>query len=355
MAVLWMNLAVVYIFSLFSRYFAKPVSISSHFVKLHKLMAFFALLSLVVISGLRKDMADTYYYMYSYAHTDFTWENIMGRKDIGFNIFQMYLQKFSHNPQVLVFITALITNVLIVLILYKYSGLFELSLYVFITNGFYLTSMNGIRQFLAAAIAFAATKYIFDGNWKKYIVVILLAAQMHQTALILIPIYFLIRRKAWSWTTFLLLFLAILIVFGFNQFSSALFSVIDDTQYGDYKNAGYHGANVIRVVVEAAPILFAFLGRNRLRRIFPDSDYIVNMSVLGLVFMIIATQNWIFARFDIYFGLYSLILVSWIVQVFQAKDQKFIYYSILVCYFIFCYYQQVITFGTVYLSNYIQF
>ena len=68
--------------------------------------------------------------------------------------------------------------------------------------------------------------------------------------------------------------------------------------------------------------------------------------------MIIATQNWIFARFTIYFSLYSFILISWVVMLMVKKDQKFIYYSILICYFIFFYYEQVIGFNMKYKSDY---
>ena len=43
------------------------------------------------------------------------------------------------------------------------------------------------------------------------------------------------------------------------------------------------------------------------------------MAILGFVFMIISTQNWIFARFSIYFNLYQLILISWVVKLFIKK------------------------------------
>ncbi len=105
--------------------------------------------------------------MHAYKITEFNWEYVQTNKDMGFNIFQMVLKKYTDNPQVMVFTTALITNVLIVATLYKYSRLIELSLYVYITSGMYLTSMNGIRQYLAAAIIFAATKYIFEGKMEK--------------------------------------------------------------------------------------------------------------------------------------------------------------------------------------------
>ncbi|MCM3735037.1 EpsG family protein [Bacillus cytotoxicus] len=353
MTILWMNLAIVFMFSFFARYFAVPVTTGHALIKPNQFLILMTSLSLVLVAGLRNNIGDTYFYMHAYTVTNFNWEYIQKNKDMGFNIFQMVLQKYTDDPQVMVFSAALITNVLIVFILYKYSRLIDLSLYVYITSGMYLTSMNGIRQYLAAAIIFAATKYILDGNWKKYILIVLLASTFHQSALVLIPIYFLIRRKAWSSTTFILLFLAVLIVIGFNKFSEVFFAAIGDTQYGHYKDFHEGGANILRVAVDAAPLILAYFGRERLRELFPKSDYVVNMALLGAVFMLISTQNWIFARFTIYFGLYQLILISWVVKLFTKKDQKFIYYAIVVCYFVYFVYEHVITLSIIYKSNFL--
>ena len=38
---------------------------------------------------------------------------------------------------------------------------------------------------------------------------------------------------------------------------------------------------IIRVAVDAVPLLIAYLGREKLREIFPNSDYIVNMALIG--------------------------------------------------------------------------
>ena len=119
-----------------------------------------------------------------------------------------------------------------------------------------------------------------------------------------------------------------------------------------YANSNEGGANIIRVAVNAAPLVIAYFGRERLRQIFPQSDYIVNLSILSLVFMIISTQNWIFARFNIYFDLYQLILISWVVKLFHEKDQKFVYYAILVCFFFYYYYENVISLNIVYKSDF---
>lgn len=195
MTILWMNLFIVFILAFFARYFAIPVTNNFTLIKPNRLLVLMAALSLVLVAGLRNNIGDTYFYMHAYKITEFNWEYVQTNKDMGFNIFQMVLKKYADDPQVMVFTTALITNVLIVATLYKYSRLIELSLYVYITSGMYLTSMNGIRQYLAAAIIFAATKYIFEGKWKKYMAIVLCASTFHASALVLMPIYFFVRKK----------------------------------------------------------------------------------------------------------------------------------------------------------------
>lgn len=354
MTILWINLAIVFTFAFFARYFATATMTpnSTVLIKPNKILIFAALVSLFLISGLRANIGDTGTYKQLYITNNFTWEYVKSQKDIGFGILQMILKQFSDDPQVMIFTTAFITNSLIILVFYNYSRLIELSIFVYITSGFFITSMNGIRQCLAAAIVFAATKFLFEGNWIRYFLVVLLASTIHETALILIPIYFIVRRRAWTRTTFSLILLAIVIVIGFNQFTEVLFAALKNTQYGGYKDFAEGGANVIRVAVEGAPLLIAFLGREKLRRILPNSDYIVNMALLGLIFMIISTQNWIFARFSIYFSLYQFILISWIIKLFKEKNQRLIYYAILIFYLMYHYYDSVITLNIYYKSDF---
>lgn len=354
MTILYATLFIAYTFALFSRCIARPALAGPgpDFVSPNKLMAFIPAVIIILISGLRQNIGDTYFYKHAYELNDFDWAYVSSSSDIGFALLQMILKQISKDPQILVFTTALITNLLIVAVLYKYCRLFELGLYVYITSGMFIVSMNGIRQFLAAAIIFAATKYLFDGSWKKFVIVVLLASTIHSSALLLIPIYFMARRKAWTGSTILLLAASILLVAGYNQFSSVLFAAIENTQYGHYQDFQEGGANIIRVIIHAIPVIIAYVGRDRLREIFPKSDYIVNMSLLGLLVMIIATQNWIFARFHIYFGLYSLILISWMIKLFAEKQQKLVYLLVLCFYFLYFFYENAIALGIVYRSPY---
>lgn len=357
MTVLWLNLFIVYAAALYARFVARPAAIHTYTapagIKPSKFMTAVVMLTFVLISGLRNNIGDTVFYIHTYTIQDFSWSYILSEKDIGFGVLQKLLKQFSSDPQLLIFVTALITNVLIVQVLYKYTRLFELSVYLYITSGLYIVSMNGIRQFLASAIVFAGIRFLFEGKWKAYFLVVLFASTIHQSALVLIPLYFIVRRKAWTLTTVTLLASAVLLVLGYNQLSDAFFSAISDTQYANYKNFDEGGANMIRVVIQAIPLVLAYLGREKLRELFPRIDYVVNMSVIGFVIMVVSTQNWIFARFIIYFGLYNLILMGWIVKIFPKNQQRLVYYAVLVFYFVYFFYENAITLKLVYRSDYL--
>src|SRR5690625_5857440 len=128
----------------------------------------------------------------------------------------------------------------------------EISLYVYITGGLFLVSMNGIRQVLAAAIAFNAIHFLIKRNWLGYTLIIILASFFHQSALILLPIYFIVRLKEWSKMTAIMLTAAVLIVLGYELFSELLFQAIEDTQYGHYRTFSEGGANKLREIGRAS-------------------------------------------------------------------------------------------------------
>jgi len=355
MTILWINLAIVFTLSYLARYYA-VVPVGTYFpatVKASKVLVFGVMLCLIIVSGLRSNIGDTYVYKSVYETTDFTWEYIQSQKDMGFGLLQKLLKLISSDPQILLFTTAAITNILIIIVFFKYSRMFELSTYVYITGGTFLVSMNGMRQLLAASIAFIATKYLIERNPIKFFLVIALASTIHISALVLLPMYFFVKYKAWSKATLIVLAFAVLIVLGYGMFSEFLFSAIQDTQYGEYQNFNEGGASIIRVAVSAAPLCLAYLGKDKLREIFPESDYFVNMTLIGIAIMLVSTQNWIFARLAIYFELYQLVLIGWVVKLFEEKAQRFVYFSMIICYLIFYFYESVITLNIYYNSNYI--
>lgn len=360
MTVLWINLLIVFVCAAFARMIplmrtdGLPAGTDgSTPLKPNKLLVAAAGASIVLVSGLRSNIGDTPFYMYSYHLLRPTFEDFSFAGDFGFNAIQIVLKKLTPDPQALIFLTALTTNVLIVAGLYRYSRMIEVSLFLYITTGMFTVSMNGIRQYLAASILFAGTHWLMRGDWKRYFPLVLAAATIHKTSLIMLPVYFLVRRKAWTRATLLLLALAVLAAVGFDQFFGILLMLLEGSRYAIYGQFDEGGANIIRVAVAGVPLLIAFLGRHKLRSIWPESDIFVNMTLLGFVFMVISTANWIFARFNIYFGLYSLVLFSWIIPLFAERYRKLVYYGLLVFHLLYFYYEHVVTLNLHYRSRFL--
>ncbi len=356
MTIFWITLAAAYILAVIARMWATETNIQGNLLVAERpnaVLAFMVTLTLALVSGLRNNIGDTGYYAHAYTlHTgEFGGFTLTGES--GFEILQVLLLKISTDPQILIFFCAIVTNVLIMIIVYKYSPLYELSVFFYIASGMYIVTMNGMRQYLAAAIIFAATPFLLKKDWKKYFLVVIFASLFHQSALILIPAYFFAHGKAWRTRTFILLGAGVIFMVFYNQLFPMMFNMLEITKYDVYENFNEGGANFLRVLVTFVPLLVAYLGRERLEELTPYSDVLVNMSVLGLFFMIISLHTWIYARVAIYFNLYQVILIGWIISLFTERDRKAVYYLIIVLFLIFFIYDHVFTMGIQYESNFL--
>lgn len=70
-----------------------------------------------------------------------------------------------------------------------------LSIFLFSATALYFVSFNIMRQFIAVAILLYAFRYILDRKFLFYAVSVGIASLFHLTALIMLPLYFLLRLK----------------------------------------------------------------------------------------------------------------------------------------------------------------
>ena len=110
------------------------------------------------------------------------------------------------------FLIALIQGVIILNFFRKYSNNYILSIFLFIASSDYISWMfNGIRQFMAVVIILLAVPLLLKKKWIWSALFILLASTMHQSALIMIPIIFIVQGKAWNKKTLVLIFVVMAI------------------------------------------------------------------------------------------------------------------------------------------------
>lgn len=352
MTVFYTTLFSTFILSLCSRLFGKKDK------NIEILFIILVILIFTAVAALRTNIGDTYAYKYSYTLLKDFNGFAPDAKDKGFTIFSLILYNINTDPQFFVFVTAVITQVFNLLTLVKYRNFFELETYMYFTSGCYLVTMNGIRQAMVGSILFFAVQWVIKGKFIPYVIVVLIMSTMHSSALIMIPIYFIVREEAWSKKTKIIILLAAIGFLGFNKFMPGFFDALGDSSYTEYESMMTEegqGASPMRFVVNLVPVILAYIKRDRLKELWPASNIFVNMAIINAIVVAFSLYNWIFARFQIYFQLYNFILLPYIIKsCFEnRKERDLVYYGFIICYFIFFYYEQVIGgVGLGYNSNY---
>lgn len=313
---------------------------------------------LILVSGLRNGIGDTGDYKQLYRTIAAFGYVPKGSYETGFVVFLTLLTHISNNPQFMIFVNAFITNSFNIGVLRKYSSLFELQTFMYITSGYYLVTMNGVRQALVAAVLFASTRFIIEGKFTIYFLITMLMYTFHTSALIMIPVYFIARQEVWSKKTLLLFLILPLIFLFFKPLMSITFQAIEGSRYASYEGAiltgGEGGASVYRVLVSVIPVVLAYLGRNKLKESWPESNVFVSMSVINLIIMIFSLINWLFARFTFYFQPYNFVLLPYMIKnLFSQQEKQFVYVLFIIFYFAFFYYEQALTMGIRYTSDFL--
>lgn len=303
-------------------------------------------LIIVLYSGLRNNIGDTVYYIHTYHLLE---ENgatmpVWGQKAYLFELLQYLLVKSGAESSVLIMIGTIVTIIPFMMVFYNYSADYSLSIYLFFTMGIYVSTMNGIRQYIATGILLMSTKYLFSPKkqdfWKLLILAII-ASLFHDSALIIIPIYFLCRRKAWSAPTFISLSVGVVGVILISMFLPSFLSFLEDTNYSEYADGWFtdgqeSGTSLIRVIFNCMPTILAAVFSKQVRRFGPIADILINISFVHSALYILAIYNWIFARFTFYTYAYVvLLMVMILVTALRLEKYRFFAIILLFAYAIF--------------------
>lgn len=299
-----------------------------------------------VFVALRKTVGDTYYYMHSF--------NLMGDDNpvtidlfFGsmFNFFQNIIRNLTDDPQWLIAFSAVFSIPVPFIILYKYCPRFEMAIFMFVAFSYLGGAMNGMRQYMAASIVLLATKYLFSEkktDFIKYAVIILLAYCMHNSAIIMLPLYFVIRRRAWQTSSFLLILGSVVGVVIFDAILPTFLSALEQTDYSIYAENGWFtsgqegGSSLIRAMFIAYPLVIAYLNRERLKMLGRKGDILVNIMFIDVAIYIIAMYNWIFARLAIYLAIYFIIFTVWVINyAVRPKDRSVYVFVTVLVYFLY--------------------
>lgn len=311
------------------------------------LFSFLVFLPLILIVGYRNIwIGDTAAYVTAYKKLPSSVSEYLGQidwnsKDPGFYVFSVFIKSiFGSDYRIWLVIIAAISGICLAIGYRRYSINIVISAFLFFASTeYYGWMMNGMRQFLVVAIIFVAFPLLQKKKYIWFILIVFLLSTVHQTCLIVIPLFLCALGKPFNKRTIVFLVLCLFAVVFVGDFLNILNDSLQGTVYSNsvsqIKND--NGTNFFRVVVYAIPSIIAILKRREITDETPEIIRIsINMSLIavGLYFISMFTSGILIGRLPIYFSLFNYILLPWeIKHLFDGNSGRILTGLMFVFYF----------------------
>lgn len=356
-------LAIILLISKTVNVYQREFVMGKEVYRVNKAFAFLAVVPLIWIAGTRQSFIDTGLYIQNFNTAPNTFAELPAyldtmEKDTGFWLLAALIRiLISKDSLVYLSILAFIHGIIVMAVYRKYSTSFFTAIFLFVASTDYLSWMhNGIRQFTAVVIIFAATPLMLKKKYFPLIITILLASLIHGSALLMLPIVFIVQGKPWNKKTMLAVCAVVIAIAFVGQFTDVLDSLLSDTQYTnvvtDWQTLEDDGTNLVRVFVYSIPTILSIIGYRYIKAADdPVINLACNMSIVSTaLYCLSAVTSGIYVgRLPIYCSLYGTgILLPWeIDNVFTKKSAQIIQIMMIGAYLVFYYYQTHFVWGII--------
>ena len=223
------------------------------------------------------------------------------------------------------FLMSVITIVPVVYSVKNYSISPAFSILLFVVLGCWHFSFNLVKQTAAASIILLGYPAIRDKNFKKWVIVCLLGALFHFSAILMIPVYFLAAGRTSKKTIGTTIAFGLFIFFFYDRlFDVASFLKRGENLVSIHSGTRNDSVNILRVLVNLIPLLLFVLFRREYR--FDDSDLeaMFNMSLLNGA-LNIGTMNSIYIyRFCVYTNIFNILFIPMMLSKLKSSNRRII-------------------------------
>lgn len=316
--------------------------------------ALLLVLPLILWAGLRGQVGDTYAYTLIFRSAHASFSTLLptlnaDSKDPGFAVLMTLFKIMGVSDHRVFFLIIAAFQMLCMMRTFrKYSTDYWFSIFLFVASTDYASWMfNGMRQFIAVTILFGAFDLVVKRRYKTFAILVFLASQIHGSALLMLPLIFIMHGPAVNRRTILMIAATVLAIPFIDRFTPILNNLLSDTQYSTTMTDEIwtvdDGTNPIRVLVYSVPSLLAFLGYRYVHRSNnPVMNLCINASMIttALYLVSMVTSGIYIGRLPIYTTLHGYIALPWLIdQIFEHRTARLIKLLAVVCYLVFFYIQ----------------
>ena len=215
--------------------------------------------------------------------------------ELGYVYFNVLLSYFTANRYIFIFVTTLIIYALYYANFKRYVSDYRIGLLLFFCLLFFFT-FTYLRQMIGVGIAGLSLRYMYERKLLKFVLIVLLAASFHNSAVILLPVYFIPARKYGAGSVVAIMFVCLLI--GISGASSSVFEAYQSTSGLEARATQYiEDTSGFRVayLLEAFFFLWLILGNYSKIGLGSDKKDIVLLNVAitfcGILLLFIRSEN----------------------------------------------------------------
>ncbi len=238
------------------------------------------------------------------------------------------IRSITADAQVFFIITSIIINTLIILVLYKRSSDFKFSLFLYVSMGFYLTSFNILRQFIAMAIMFYVINYKQKIRKLNIIIAVIIAMGFHNTSIVMLGLLLFKENIELRKT---IIIIGIISIFAY-IFEPIITNFVLSGKYEDYGESIFfsYGTSMLYVIEYIGLLIFYYIYDNRITE--KNKFYLMVVSC-GVIFTMLGLKGVLYNRISIGFNLYNtLLLPNILASIDNKKEKRLLKYSFYVIY-----------------------
>lgn len=342
---------IIYLLNLFSipfwNIFFKQIGLQRKSIKMTMVFVFF---QMVLIAGLRNVNIgiDTKNYLNIYMFTQsvdlmdiFTYY-----LESGYVILNQFVKYLFDSFNALLFINSLITLIGVYEFINRFSKNKIMSLFLFITLGYFSSTMNIMRQYIALVfILNSYFYYIKEKNYFKVYINVLIASLFHSSSLfvaVAILFYDKIYSKKINGYNFLYKCLITLSVITFSFITSYIFQLVFNNEYYDYivNGAGYTTSifNLNFFIKVSLSIIYLFVRKKRFinKSCLIEMNFLNYLNFISCIVSIMAIKFSMFNRINLYFSFTLIVFIPILIENINMKfsEKKYIKFVIYLSFFI---------------------
>ena len=162
---------------------------------------------------------DTYAYIIHFRNAPFSLLELLPKlnadsKDPGFSVLMTLFKSLGISDYRVFFLLIAAFQMLCICRTFrKYSPNYWVSIFLFVASTDYLSWMfNGMRQFIAVTMLFGAFDLIVQRRYKMFAILVLLTSQIHGSAILMLPLAYVMHGPALNRKTMLMIAATVLVI-----------------------------------------------------------------------------------------------------------------------------------------------